>query len=135
MLSANADNMGLFRRMHDINITAVPLNPFDLITVNRWQVTTYQIFSQIIGMSTEEIEQQISPRAFAFYSPSYKTYHVVYNSETSPAKVHFNLAHEIGHIVHGHLSPSIPLMCFAGSNKPERDALADQFARFVLQFP
>lgn len=133
MLSAKADNMGLFRRMYDINITTIPLNPFDLISINRWQVTTYQIFSQVMGMSTEEMEQQISPRAFAFYSFSHRTYHIVYNSDTLPEKVRFNLAHEIGHIVHGHISPRIPLMCFEDNTKPERDALADQFARFVLQ--
>lgn len=38
MLSAKADNMELFRRMHDINITIIPSNPFDLITINRWQI-------------------------------------------------------------------------------------------------
>lgn len=37
MLSAKADNMELFRRMHDINITTIPLSPFDLIAVNRCQ--------------------------------------------------------------------------------------------------
>lgn len=132
MLSARADNMELFRRMHDINITTIPLSPFDLVAVNRWQLSTYQVFSQTLGMNVEEMAQQISPRAFAFYSFSHKTYCIIYNSDVLPENIYFNLAHEIGHILYGHVSPEMPLMCFVDSNKVERDKLADQFARFIL---
>lgn len=132
MMSAKADNMELFRRMHDINTTTIPLSPFDLIAVNRWQISTYQMFSQTMGMSVEEMEQQISPRGFTFYSFTNKGYSIIYNSSAQPERIQFVLAHEIGHIFYGHVSPNIPLMCFEDCNKIARDKLADQFARFIL---
>lgn len=132
VLSTTIDNIGLFKKLHDINVTTIPLNPFELISLNRWQLGTYQLFSQIIGMSIIEIEEQISPRAFAFYSSSYKTYFIIYNSNVLLEKIRFNLAHEIGHILYGHISFNVPLVQFEDSNRLERDALADGFARFVL---
>lgn len=133
MLSSALDSMGLFRGMHDILITSIPVNPFDIIAENRWQISTYKIFSQIMGMSNEHIKEQISPRAFSFYSFTNKTFFIVYNSDKQPDKIRFHLSHEIGHILYGHVSSSIPVMGPMDKNKLERDALADQFARFVLQ--
>lgn len=133
MLTANADNMGiLLRRMHDINITTVPLNPFDLIAINRWQVTTYQGFAPLMGMTAEGLAQLMSPRAFSFYSPTQKTFFIAYNSDVLVENVYFNLAHEIGHIFYGHISERRTLMGAADSGKSDRDKLADQFARFIL---
>lgn len=133
MLTANADSMGLLiRRMHDINITTIPLSPFDLIAVNRWQVTTYQSFAPLMGMTAEALAQLMSPRAFSFYSPTKNTFFIVYNSDVLVEKVYFNLAHEIGHIFYGHISEQRTLMNSMDSGKLDRDKLADQFARFIL---
>lgn len=132
MLSTQIDNTEtVFTRMSDINIEKIPLNPLDLIMANRWQVSTYQIFSQIFGMTADEMKAQISPSAFSFYSHSNNSFCIIYNSELSQDLIYFNLAHEIGHILYRHISPEIP-MYIKGMNKLERDILADQFARFVL---
>lgn len=125
----------LFRRMQDISITSIPLNPFDVIVANRWQVSTYRAFSQVMGIDVEVMEREISPRAFSFYSFSNETFFIIYNSNARPEKIIFSLAHEIGHILHGHISPGNPVLARWDESKVERDALADQFARFALQLP
>lgn len=134
MLTANADSMGhLIRRMHDINISTIPLSPFDLIAVNRWQIATYHSFAPIMDMTAGELAQLMSPRAFSFYSPTQNVFFIVYNSDTLVEKIYFNLAHEIGHIFYGHVSDQRTLMSTRDRDKLERDKLADQFASFVLQ--
>lgn len=136
MPSESFDLMGpIFRKMRDINITSIPLNPFEVIMENRWQLCTYYVFSHIMGMKVEKMKNEISPRAFSFYSFSKHTFYIVYNSDQLPEKITFNLAHEIGHILHGHISPVSPVMTREDENKLERDVMADQFARFVLQLP
>lgn len=136
MLKEPFDTMGpLFRRMRDINIISIPFNPLDVIIANHWQMSTYRVFSQILGMDAEDMKLQISPRAFSFYSFSSNNFYIVYNSDQPPEKITFNLAHEIGHILHGHISPVSPVMTREDENKLERDVMADQFARFVLQLP
>lgn len=128
------DDMGrLFRRMQDISITSIPLNPFDVILMNRWEVSTYRAFAQVMGVDAGVMEREISPRAFSFYSFSNETFIIVYNSDALPEKITFGLAHEIGHILHGHISPRNPVLARWDENKLERDALADQFARFALK--
>lgn len=134
MLFAIADNIAdVSTRMHDINITKTPLNPFDLIITNKWHVCTFSLFEQILGMTSEEMKEQISPRAFSFYSSATDTYCLIYNSELDEEHIYFNLAHEIGHIFYKHVSPESALLGKRDSGKSERDNQADQFAHFLLQ--
>lgn len=121
--------------MQDFNITAIPLNPFDVILLNRWQLCSYQAFAQVMRMGAEEIEQQISPRAFSFYSFSNETFFIIYNSNQLPEKITYSLAHEIGHILHGHISKATPFLTEEESERLLQDTQADQFARFALQLP
>ena len=75
MLSANVDSMKtLLGRMRDINISSIPIDPFELISTNNWQISTYSVFSQVMHMHIETIMMKISPRAFSFYSISHATY-------------------------------------------------------------
>lgn len=134
MLSANADNIGnIIQRMHDIEITKIPVNPLDLIMANRWQIGTYHTFEQTLGMTCQEICEQISSRAFTFYSHSHDTFYIFYNGEREPDQIRFSLCHEIGHIVYGHISKEMPVLCRKDQNKSERDKQADEFACFILQ--
>lgn len=107
----------LFRRMQDISITSIPLNPFDVIVANRWQVSTYRAFAQVMGIDDDVMEREISPRAFSFYSFSNETFFIIYNSNARSEKITLSFAHEIGHILHGHISPGNPVLARQDKNK------------------
>lgn len=125
----------MFSRLDQIKIYTTPTNPIYIAMCNGWKFANYTTFARILHLLPEDIAAQISKNAFSFWSgfKKYRTFFIVYNEELSPEEILYNIAHEIGHIYFGHISPQRTLNLY--NETPEEEALADQFARYILGIP
>lgn len=118
-------------RLRDIKIVKLPIDPWDVIIENHWNLCSYDVFCYVMKMKSVEIKH-ISDTAFSTYS-SRKGYIVVYNPELPVNRIRFNLAHEIGHIFLGHINPDFTFIeDLPQKEKALREHQADAFARYVL---
>lgn len=89
----------VFSVFEECYVNSFPLNFVDLIIQYGYRVFTYQ---QLRDKSPELYESCILYSDDAFRDMATKT--VAYNTEAPKKRVYFSLAHELGHIVLGHLS-------------------------------
>lgn len=97
--------MLLADNLEKIGITKLPIDPFTIIMENEWNIVTYSIFSEILKMTEREMKEKISYFSFSFYNPSSRSYTFVYNKYLPHRGIIFALAHELGHIYFGDISP------------------------------
>ena len=121
-----------FREAHAMLVfskaTWLPVNPFDIAKNNHWTVRSIRDTAKETGMTRAEIlELMTNPDASAMHvNGSRQTkFTIIYNERvTSPGRIRWSIAHEIGHIALNHVSDSKP--------KDVQEKEAERFAAELL---
>lgn len=87
----------------EYGICALPVDPLSLARKNGWVVYTYDEFSHIIHPTAYSLLLGHENDGFCFYSRRHQTYFICYNSQRPADVIRWTLAHEIAHIVLGHV--------------------------------
>lgn len=91
--------------IEELGVKKLPINPFEVITHHEWDIITYPLFAQIMNTTERDMREKISYFSFCFYSPDSKGYIFVYNKRLPRQGIIFALAHELGHVFYGDISP------------------------------
>lgn len=91
--------------IENLGVKKLPINPFEVIMEHEWDIITYPLFAHIMNTTERDMRENISYFSFCFYSPDCKSYTFVYNKRLPHKGVIFALAHEIGHVFYGDISP------------------------------
>jgi Zn-dependent peptidase ImmA (M78 family) len=85
-------------------ITAFPIDPFDIIRKNGWELITYSDWANDFKLTVKEVAKVLgSVDGCTLYDEGHYT--IVYNDTIeTPGRIRFTLMHEIGHIVMSHLT-------------------------------
>lgn len=113
-----------------------PLNLLDIFRAGGCIVKTYQELSQKLDISVDEVAARFgSDDGCVFYDARHDRYRLAYDCERMDARMHWTLAHELGHIVLGHLE-DFPETSIARKQSPVLlnilDKEADKFAGDIL---
>lgn len=88
-----------------LGVKKLPISPFEVIMEHEWDVITYSLFSRLMHTTERDMREHISYFSFCFYSPDSRSYTFVYNKYLPHKGVIFALAHELGHVFYGDISP------------------------------
>lgn len=113
-----------------------PLNLLDIFRAGGCTVKTYQELSQKSNISIQRVGLCLgSEDGFVCYDASHDRYRLAYDCERMDARMRWTLAHELGHIVLGHLE-DFPETSIARKQSPALldilDKEADKFAGDIL---
>ena len=113
-----------------------PLNLLAIFRAGGCTVKTYQELSQKLDISVDEVAARFgSDDGCVFYDARHDRYRLAYDCERMDARMHWTLAHELGHIVLGHLE-DFPETSIARKQSPVLlnilDKEADKFAGDIL---
>ena len=113
-----------------------PLNLLDIFRAGGCTVKTYQELSQKSNISVQRVGLCLgSEDGFVCYDASHDRYRLAYDCERRGARMRWTLAHELGHIVLGHLE-DFPETSIARKQSPVLldilDKEADKFAGEIL---
>lgn len=84
------------------SITKIPIDPFEIINKRGYIKIPFSKIGDNKIFKTNREEKD----AFSFYSPTDKTFIIVYDDEKPLLRLRFTLMHEIGHIDLGHRGES-----------------------------
>lgn len=115
------------------NIKRLPVDPFELAINNGWLTVSYEIGAHFMFTTTKYLIETHGKDGFVFYSDHLKRYLIVYNDTNQYQRIRFTLAHEIGHILFGHVTKVCPERHRLPANvKDLQDRMCDEFARRLL---
>lgn len=85
------------------NITSFPINPFEIISRNKWGLITYSELARETNLTIDQIIETVqSEDGYTIWDGT--NYTIAYNDKvTPPNRIRFTLMHEIGHIYLNHL--------------------------------
>ena len=122
-------------------IDTLPVDPFKICDNNGWKYELNYLFAynglhklddffnKVINIKDGEV----------FYSPTTNEYKILYNDKNNvPKRIKWTIAHEIGHIVLGHLDSQNTSLLHSKMNKNEykiKEKEADCFAGILLAPP
>lgn len=82
------------------NFKVFPINPFTIISKNKWGLITYTELAKINCITVDSVCKNLkTEHSYSIYDGVYA---IAYNNEKSVGRTLFNLLHEIGHIVLNH---------------------------------
>lgn len=119
--------------MEELKIT-YPMNPFQTIANNRWQLCTYTVGAHMLGWKNgRAMRNEYQRNAFSFYSIKLRTYYIMYNDRIRDFDfLNFLLAHEIGHVFYYHIGPHRTMLPNKEELRMPEDIMANLFAQFAL---
>ena len=85
------------------SICSLPVDSLSLAQQNGWVVYTYDEFSRLVHSSAFALLLAHENEGFCFWSRRHQTYVICYNSHHPADVIRWTLAHEIAHIVLGHV--------------------------------
>ena len=86
------------------NITEFPVDVFALIKKLNWELITYEDLANRTNCSIKDIEDCFGKDSYSVYDCGTCKYKIAYNSRNNTQqRINFSVAHEIGHIILGHL--------------------------------
>lgn len=90
-------------------INSLPVDPFNICINNNWRLEKASNLANYLGCSTTYLmhSKLKTTDGIVIYSPSTNEYSIIYNDQVNKKeRIRWTIAHEIGHIVLGHLSAS-----------------------------
>ena len=93
-----------------------------------FHILSYRSISLKMELSTEEIGQYFSERAFSFYSGRLSAYVIAYNSNLPLLDIIYLVFHELGHIYFGHIAPGGTTI----ATLEQQESAAEHFAAFIF---
>lgn len=111
------------------DIYEIPIDPFDIIASNGWQYITFSFMAHHMKTDADDLFLLAGDASFSFYSHTQSTFILSVSECLAADQLHYYLMHEIGHIFHGHVSPTNTLLL---QGTPEQEKQADDFAIHAL---
>ena len=120
------------------NIESFPVRPLDIILHHGWAVKTFEWLLACEGLTsdvtdiTQAIRHLMGSKDSVVYRLKDGTYFIAFSGKARPrTRINFSLAHEIGHIVLGHLE-GFDTEGISDSAYRVLESEADCFARNIL---
>lgn len=112
-------------------IQHLPVNPQKLCVPHNIRILTYQNFSDLIGNTVCHIKRKYNPVGFCLFYE--RQYYIVYNAAvTDRGVIRVTFAHELAHIVLGHIGPSQPYLKHIHILDSREEMDAKKFAHRLL---
>jgi Zn-dependent peptidase ImmA (M78 family) len=128
-MPAGAISVTAWRTLIDNKIERLPVRPSAIARKCGVHIFTYWDYMKASGRSDIEVLQMFGSDGFTQLTKG--DYLVFYNPCNSPARNRWTLAHELGHILLGHITKQQPALC-RGEVKDFYDIQADNFAARLL---
>lgn len=92
----------------DEHITIFPVDPIAIVNSYGWRIMTYTEMSKICHCTVRDISDALGSTD-AVTKKDGLSYVILYNDTriNTPDRIRFTIAHEIGHILLGHVKPSV----------------------------